>query len=503
MTILYPVFVHMYLELVYNGHEHHAKKFFLKYSLDQEPYYAEDLNKLSTVTKPEHMKGSQIMENFKSSKFVLKMSRDSYTHLKLFDGVPRTKHQIDMTSGGLLGEAARDANKTKILHGLLKEPDINIPVDDDDDGGGDGEDKPKARFLPLYLRTHGMSLSNISFFKLLLIPWMLKALWAPFVDKYGTKKKWLMYSMFGLFTTCLFGMFSTPDHLYGLALVLFLFNFLTATQDIAVDGLAVQILATSELAAGNIAQVVWYKIGAVFSGGLLIWLTETFKLRWGTIFLNVGIFYFCAFVFVTKVVPSVKFSQLEMEIMPVKNEENKEENIPTSKQEKGSSKPKNERHWLLEHFKAVFSSKETRWTLGYVLIYKLASTVEFWTGIVGQATSIFGSLLGGWLVSWFKNCGATNVYHVARQWCSHNNDLHLDDVLFTKVTKCNSGQPLHYHGNRRSPGQTDILRSDWFICRHIWILFGFSVVCYIGCFGLACFNELSFEFKRNVEQYWK
>ncbi|WAR09502.1 TAF5-like protein [Mya arenaria] len=113
------------------------------------------------------MKGSQIMENFKSSKFVLKMSRDSYTHLKrflqekhmnvllniiqehmfidVFDGVPRTKHQIDMTSGGLLGEAARDANKTKILHGLLKEPDINIPVDDDDDGGGDGEDKPKKK----------------------------------------------------------------------------------------------------------------------------------------------------------------------------------------------------------------------------------------------------------------------------------------------------------------------------------------------------------------------
>ncbi|WAR09606.1 TAF5-like protein [Mya arenaria] len=87
------------------------------------------------------MKGSQIMENFKSSKFVLKMSRDSYTHLKLFDGVPRTKHQIDMTSGGLLGEAARDANKTKILHGLLKEPDINIPVDDDDDGGGDATNR--------------------------------------------------------------------------------------------------------------------------------------------------------------------------------------------------------------------------------------------------------------------------------------------------------------------------------------------------------------------------
>ncbi|XP_060561519.1 LOW QUALITY PROTEIN: transcription initiation factor TFIID subunit 5-like [Ruditapes philippinarum] len=164
---LYPVFVHMYLELVYNGHEEQAVKFFVKFSLDQEEYYVEDLNKLSTVTKAEHMKGSQLMENFKSSKFVLKMSRDSYTHLKrylqekqlnlllniiqehlfidVFDGIPRTKQQIDMTSGGLLGEAAREANKTKIFYGLLKEPDINIPADDEDEGGGDGEDKPKKK----------------------------------------------------------------------------------------------------------------------------------------------------------------------------------------------------------------------------------------------------------------------------------------------------------------------------------------------------------------------
>lgn len=42
-----------------------AKSFFAKFALDQESYYAEDLNKLSTVTKQEHMKGSQIMENFK------------------------------------------------------------------------------------------------------------------------------------------------------------------------------------------------------------------------------------------------------------------------------------------------------------------------------------------------------------------------------------------------------------------------------------------------------
>jgi len=41
------------------------------------------------------------------------------------------------------------ANKGKVYYGLLKEPDINIPVDDDDDAG-DGEDKPKVHFNVLY-----------------------------------------------------------------------------------------------------------------------------------------------------------------------------------------------------------------------------------------------------------------------------------------------------------------------------------------------------------------
>ena len=35
------------------------------------------------------------------------------------------------------------ANKGKILYGLLKEPDINIALDDDDDIP-EGEDKPKV-----------------------------------------------------------------------------------------------------------------------------------------------------------------------------------------------------------------------------------------------------------------------------------------------------------------------------------------------------------------------
>ncbi|XP_041476835.1 transcription initiation factor TFIID subunit 5-like [Lytechinus variegatus] len=164
--ILYPVFVHMYLELVYNDHDNQAVAFFSGFSDEQESYHEEDLIKLSAVTKKDHMRHSEIMMNFRTSKYVIRMSRDSYSALKrylqdkqnntvlnileehlyidVFDGVPRNKQQIDSKAGSIVGEAKREANKGKIYYGLLKEPDINIQIDEDDEGG-EGEDKPKKK----------------------------------------------------------------------------------------------------------------------------------------------------------------------------------------------------------------------------------------------------------------------------------------------------------------------------------------------------------------------
>ena len=48
-------------------------------------------------------------------------------------------------------------------------------------------------------------------------------------------------------------------------------NLMVATMDIAVDGLAVDLLELHELGKGNIAQVVGYKIGMLTGGGLLLW----------------------------------------------------------------------------------------------------------------------------------------------------------------------------------------------------------------------------------------
>lgn len=63
--ILYPVFVHMYLELVYNNHEEEAVRFMNRFKPDQEDYYQDDLRKLSYVTKRDQMKGNELTDTFK------------------------------------------------------------------------------------------------------------------------------------------------------------------------------------------------------------------------------------------------------------------------------------------------------------------------------------------------------------------------------------------------------------------------------------------------------
>jgi MFS family permease len=68
-----------------------------------------------------------------------------------------------------------------------------------------------------------------------------------------------------------------------LVLVL-LMNLFAATMDIAVDGLAVDVLRASELGIGNATQVVGYKIGMLMGGGLLVWASARFGLGWSGIF---------------------------------------------------------------------------------------------------------------------------------------------------------------------------------------------------------------------------
>ncbi len=144
--------------------------------------------------------------------------------------------------------------------------------------------------LPVFLRRNGVSLTAISFLGVLSLPWLLKPLWAPLIDRFGrTRRAWIVPLMAILATTCAAAALPDATTHGGLAILLglvFAMNLVAATQDIAVDGLAIDLLAPHELGGGNTAQVVGYKLGILIGGQLFVFLGVIF--HWPVLFLGMA-----------------------------------------------------------------------------------------------------------------------------------------------------------------------------------------------------------------------
>ncbi len=138
----------------------------------------------------------------------------------------------------------------------------------------------QATALPVWMRESGVSLGAIGLLTLLAAPWSFKILWAPLVDRtapgrLGRRKRWLLPLQLCLALLFLAAAATpVPGALAVLLALVFLMNLVAATQDIAVDGLAVDLLEPSELGLGNAAQVVGFKVGMLMGGGLLVWATQ-------------------------------------------------------------------------------------------------------------------------------------------------------------------------------------------------------------------------------------
>jgi PAT family beta-lactamase induction signal transducer AmpG len=133
-----------------------------------------------------------------------------------------------------------------------------------------------AKALPPLLRESGISLSMIGYTSLLALPWALKFVWAPFVDRYGSRKQWLL--VLNVLTMLLMLVVASRDFAAWVDVlplflaVLFCMNLVAATQDIATDGYAVSKLKPEWRGLGNSVQVVGYKVGMVTGSGALLWL---------------------------------------------------------------------------------------------------------------------------------------------------------------------------------------------------------------------------------------
>jgi MFS transporter, PAT family, beta-lactamase induction signal transducer AmpG len=127
--------------------------------------------------------------------------------------------------------------------------------------------------VPVWLAASGMSLAGIGLASGASLPWALKFLWAPLVDRLGSRRLWIRASLvlLALTTAALSG--SDPTrHAAMLGAVLLLYVALSATQDIAIDAYTIEITHGRELGVANSVRIAAYRSASFVSSALLVWV---------------------------------------------------------------------------------------------------------------------------------------------------------------------------------------------------------------------------------------
>jgi PAT family beta-lactamase induction signal transducer AmpG len=130
-----------------------------------------------------------------------------------------------------------------------------------------------------YFKDHGASLQAIGLTSLLGIPWTIKFLWAPFVDAYSTKRRWLLSVEITIVAgLVLLGAASqTPAPLVVGAAVFMMLAFFAATHDIAIDGYYLEALDQKERARFVGVQSAAYRVALITGGGGIAWVCGRFS----------------------------------------------------------------------------------------------------------------------------------------------------------------------------------------------------------------------------------
>lgn len=131
--------------------------------------------------------------------------------------------------------------------------------------------------LQAWMRAEGVDLTVIGLMFLVGLPYTLKFVWAPLLDRFtpkflGRRRGWLLIAQIGLVIS-IAGMGRTDPHQPGLlALMAFLVTFFSATQDIVVDAYRREDIPDAELGLASSLYINGYRIGMLVSsgGGLIL-----------------------------------------------------------------------------------------------------------------------------------------------------------------------------------------------------------------------------------------
>jgi PAT family beta-lactamase induction signal transducer AmpG len=134
-----------------------------------------------------------------------------------------------------------------------------------------------------FMRQQGVSLEAIGIFVgALFLPWAFKWAWAPLIDliklhRLGGRRAWIIFcTVMMILTLLVTAMVDFQEHFRLLLAMIILNNLFCATQDVAIDSLAVHSLRENERGRGNGFMFAGQYFGIAMGGGVAVFIYGLF-----------------------------------------------------------------------------------------------------------------------------------------------------------------------------------------------------------------------------------
>jgi PAT family beta-lactamase induction signal transducer AmpG len=140
--------------------------------------------------------------------------------------------------------------------------------------------------IPTWMTQAGVDIKVVGLFTLAQAPWTFKFLWSPLMDRYpppfmGRKRGWIFIAQLALFGLGLWlaAVSDEPQAVGVIGALSLAIGLAAATQDIALDAYAVEVLRREEQGAAVGARTAMYRAAMFISGGLTITLASDFDVN--------------------------------------------------------------------------------------------------------------------------------------------------------------------------------------------------------------------------------
>jgi len=145
------------------------------------------------------------------------------------------------------------------------------------------------------LAESGVNLRDIGLFGLAGLPFTIKFIWAPLVDglkipffhKMGQRKSWLLISQIAVMLIIFKFAFLDPNaQMMSVVYLAILLSFASATYDIAIDAIRVEMIELDKQGAAAGSYIMGYRIGMLVAGGVSLIIADIYS--WQAAFFAIG-----------------------------------------------------------------------------------------------------------------------------------------------------------------------------------------------------------------------